>query len=157
MYGLFGQRRHEQARGDGAPIRAGGDGRDEEHHAHEHDDGREDNLDHLVRANPHGDERQNTQNDDDRDHRHVGKHGLDAQDAARDVARLVRDVAHEDGDDNNHDRNPHKRLVGNTIADVFTQTLARNDADARRHLLEDDGGHRGEQQRPQHGVAVARA
>ena len=43
----------------------------------------------------------------------------------------------------------------NAIADVLTQALLRDDAHTGRHLLEDNGCDGGEQQRPQHGVAIA--
>ena len=150
----LGQRRREQTSHDSAPVNRRSESGDKEHQAHEDDDAREDLLDQLVRANPHGGEGQNAQHDDDGDHGRI-EHCLNAQDAARDVARLISGVADEDGDDNNHDCNPLQHRMRNAIADVLTQALLRDDADASRHLLEDNGCNGGEQQRPQHGVAIA--
>ena len=150
----FGQGRREQAGHDRAPINGRGERGDQEHQAHEDDDAREDLLDQLVRTHPHGGKGQNAQHDDDGDHGGID-YRLDTQDAARDVARLVCSIADEDGDDNNHDCNPLQHRMRNAIADVLTQALLRDDADASRHLLEDNGCNGSEQQRPQHGVAIA--
>ena len=144
--------RREQADEDRAPVDRGRERRDEEDDAHEHNDAREDLLDDLVRADPHARKTQDGDDHDDGYHGSGGRKSLDAQDAAGHVAGLVRDVAHENGDDNNHDRNPFDHVVGNTIADVFTQSLLRHDADARGHLLKDHRRNRCEQQRPQHRV-----
>ena len=149
-----GQLRCEQACGNRAPINGGEQGGHEEHDAHEHDDAREDLLDQLVGADPHAGEGEDAEHDDDGDHRHV-EDCLDTQDTARDVAGFIGGVADEDRDDNNHDCNPLKRRIRNAIADVLTQTLLSGDADARGHLLEDDGRNGGEQEAPQHRVAVA--
>ena len=148
------QLRREQTGGNRAPIDGGEQGGHEKHDAHEHDDARENLLDQLVGTDPHAGEGEDAEYDDDGDHRHV-EDRLDTQDAARDVAGFVGGVADEDRDDNNHDCNPFKRWIRNAIADVLTQTLLSGDADARSHLLEDDGRNGGEQEAPQHRVAVA--
>ena len=154
---ICGQLRREHAGDDGAPIGVGGKRGDQEHHAHEYDDGREHLFDEVVVADEHHDGCQQAHDNDDGAHGNARCDGLDAQNAAGDVAGFIGDVADENSDNDDRDSQALQHGIGNAVANVLAQALLAGDADAGGHFLEDDGGDGGEHEGPQHGVADARA
>ena len=148
---------HEEALEHFAPVGLHGDGGDEEQDAHEHHQGGEHLFHHLILAGEQQARRDGEHDDGPHDLAGVGHDGLQAQDAAGDVAGLIGYVADEHGADDQDGQQDAGALAGVLLPERFAQADLLHDAQLGRHALQDDDRDGGEQQRPQQGVAVAGA